>query len=316
MTRVVFSLSSSYSGSTLLSFLLNAHPQIVTVSETDPMEHIKNNPNFMCSCGTPIRHCEFFHQVREGMKQRGLEFAVEDMDLMLNVSRNPRWNELLTGRIPYVQSSRAETVRDWIADLIPGVRRKKRIAIERNEAFIRTLADLTHADVYVDANKNAYRMRFFQKYFPVSAIYLFKNGVAGVHSYMKRRHRSPGLHVEAAAHRWFKEQLTISRALLLLPERDVIQVPYSEMCADVEGTLGRIFRMIGVREHKIGHPNDVAHHIIGNAMRLRPIAEIADRETWRAEMTEAEIAVYQRVYRRYIDRVRRVNPFLAEHIWH
>jgi len=314
--RVIFSISSSFSGSTLLSFLLNAHPQIVSISETDPLGLIGRDPDFMCSCGKPIRSCDFFRGVREGMEKRGVPFSVEHMDLMLTLSVSPFWNEFLTGRLPYLQSTGAEGLRDAIVDLVPAVRRKKEAVYRRNEAFVDTLFEMTGASVYVDANKDPYRMRFFQKRFSVGAIYLFKNGIAGVHSYMKRRSKTRELEFESICHRWFKEQLTICRSLSCLPPEEVVQLPYSELCSDVHGTLAKLFRMIGVRDEAVLHPDQVPHHIVGNAMRLRPIAEIVDKQTWQTDMTAAEIAVYRRIYDRYIGRIRRVNPFLADHIWH
>jgi hypothetical protein len=69
MAHIVF---SSFSGSTLLSLILNAHPAIGTISEFNAMDDIANNTDFRCSCGELIGECSFFVRLRDAIRAKGL----------------------------------------------------------------------------------------------------------------------------------------------------------------------------------------------------------------------------------------------------
>jgi len=313
---IAFTLSSSFSGSTLLSFLLNSHPQIATISETDPLGNIRRNNNFMCSCGAPIRSCAFFQEVAKAMASKGFSFSVEDMELSVTIHSNPRVNSLIVGPIPFASSVTLETFRDKLVRGVPTLRRRMEKIYARNIAFIESVLDITGANVYLDANKDPYRMRFFKGRGEVRAIYLFKNGIAGVYSYIKNTRQTLHLNVETASHRWFREQLAINRALASVPKSHVTQVAYEDLCNDVTGTLQKIHTTLGVRAMATTHPNEAEHHIVGNAMRLTRINEISERKEWADALNEAQVEVYRRIYAQYIDRIHRSNPYLAERIWH
>ena len=49
--------TSSYSGATLLAFLLGAHPQIATIGEMDGLIPRENPDEYFCSCGQLIKRC-------------------------------------------------------------------------------------------------------------------------------------------------------------------------------------------------------------------------------------------------------------------
>jgi len=238
------------------------------------------------------------------------------MDMMLRLNPHERVNDLLTGRIPVLQSSALEDVRDRLVGLVPGYRRTMRGTTARNDAFVDAVLEITGARVYVDANKDAYRMRFFNRTHDVKAIYLFKNGIGGAHSFMRHARSGQKQDITAASHRWFKEQITINRSLEYLTPERVVNVPYSELCGDVRGTLRRIYRVLGVADVDTPHPNEVEHHVVGNEMRLGRIDAIEEREYWKTELSAAQVDAYRRVYDKYAARLERMNPVLAAAIWH
>ncbi len=314
--KIAYIVSSSYSGSTLLSFILNAHPRIGTISEFDRMDEITADPDFLCSCGTRIRECEFFRRLESALQIRGISFAIENMDLMLGLDANWRLNQLLAEKIPMVQSSRLEDLRDAVVDLLPGLSRKKRACYARNEAFMRAILELQGADIFLDANKNPYRMRFLAKRFDVFAIYLFKNGIAGAYSYIKNTaaSRSP-LSIDGASHRWFEEQITISRSLRYLPPNRVIQIAYSDLCRDVRSTVRSICTLIGIDEFSPDDYAKVPHHIIGNKMRLGNVGEIKERRDWEDRLSESDVERYRSIMRTYESSLRKLNPKLLDNLW-
>ena len=72
--RVIYIASTSHSGSSLLSLMLNAHPEMVSVGELiDLNRRLQTRDNTRCSpcnCGAPsLRQCEFWSRVDEVARQ-------------------------------------------------------------------------------------------------------------------------------------------------------------------------------------------------------------------------------------------------------
>src|SRR5687768_14901048 len=77
MTRLLYITSSSFSGSTLLTFLLAAHPRIATVGELKATSR-GDVDKYRCSCGAFIRSCPYWRSLGEELGRRGVPFDVED----------------------------------------------------------------------------------------------------------------------------------------------------------------------------------------------------------------------------------------------
>jgi hypothetical protein len=280
------------------------------------MDEITADPDFLCSCGAKLRECDFFRRLESTLRSGAVTFTIDNMDLMLNLHANWRVNQLLAEKIPLVQSSRLEDLRDALVDLSPWLRGKKHACYARNEAFMRAVLQLQGADIFLDANKNPYRMRFLAKRFDLFAIYLFKNGIAGAYSYIKNTaaSRSP-LSIDGASHRWFEEQITISRSLRYLPPEKVIQIGYSDLCRDVRATVRSICGLIGIEDFS---PDDYAtapHHIIGNKMRLGNVGEIEERRDWEDRLSQSDVERYRSILSSYEPTLRKLNPKLLEKLW-
>jgi len=314
--KIAYIVSSSYSGSTLLSFILNAHPKIGTISEFDRMHDIGSNPEFLCSCGLRIRQCPFFVELESLLRGQGFRFAIDDMDMTLSLHGNWRINQILAEKIPLFQSSGLENLRSRIVDSIPYFTDKKETFYTRNDAFMRAILDLQKAEIFLDANKNPYRLRVLRKRYDVRAIYLFKNGIPNVYSYVKNTaDSSHPLGVEAATRRWFEEQITISRSLKYLDPTRVLQVSYTDMCNDVPATAKRICELLDIEYAPLDNYAHVPHHIIGNRMRLGKISEIKERTDWKERLSRADVEQYRRVAEKCLPALRAVNPAVTEHIW-
>ena len=55
MTDLIYIMSPSFSGSTLLTFLMGAHPSVATVGELKATS-LGDIDEYDCSCGSRIRH--------------------------------------------------------------------------------------------------------------------------------------------------------------------------------------------------------------------------------------------------------------------
>ena len=73
----VYIASPSYSGSTLLTFLLAAHPEVASIGELKASA-MGDADAYTCSCGAPIRRCPFWRRVCDELARRGLDFDLDD----------------------------------------------------------------------------------------------------------------------------------------------------------------------------------------------------------------------------------------------
>lgn len=315
--RIAYTVSSSYSGSTLLSMLLNTQPDIGTISEFDARGDILTQPDFMCSCGEPIRRCPFFTALEERVRAKGVDFRVDHLYDVLRVHPHPMVDRLLAGRLPHhMGGGRAEAVRDGIVPLFPPYRRLVERFFRRNGAVMESILELQNGRVFADANKEPQRMVLLARRFDVRPIYIYKNGVAGVYSMVKNaaKMKAP-VSVARASRRWFHEQIAISRALRRM-NVEALQLSYSDLCADVEGTMRRIAAFLGIDFVPFKDVSSTEHHIVGNRMRLTGVSEIREDVSWKENFSASDLEMYRRAYGEYAPRLRALNPDVLEHVWH
>jgi hypothetical protein len=86
--------TTAFSGATLLSFLLGAHPEITTVGEMNGLIAREDPEVYLCSCGRKIKACDFWRAIEAAMRQRGFEFCVAHFDMAFNLG-GPRWIQRL-----------------------------------------------------------------------------------------------------------------------------------------------------------------------------------------------------------------------------
>jgi len=313
--KIAYIVSSSFSGSTLLSLLLNAHPSIGTISEFDRMDTIRSDPEYKCSCGSKIRECPFFIEIQNRMRNNGIEFEIDDMDLMFRFLKNDWMNYILTEKLPCFQSNTLEYVREKFLSLFPTYRRLKERFYIRNQAFMSSVLDVCGASIFLDANKTPYRMKLLNDKYDVKPIYLIKNGIAGTYSFIKDALRKgKKISVEEAAKKWFSEQLTILRILNTLPRDSYLIQGYSDLCRDPDASLEKIYHFLGVPPVPASRFRQVTHHVIGNNMRVEGITEIKERKDWE-KLDARERAAYENIRRRFIGKLARLDPRIGEIIW-
>lgn len=290
-TPFAFVLAHSFSGSTLLSFLLGTHPEIATVGEMyiDPAH---NTGDYPCSCGEPIARCAFWRQVSERMDARGVPFEVRSGDSSLTaasygpIGRRVVWAE---PRGPFL-----EAVRRVALALLPGVRREldRRIAVNRHLA--EAVLDLRDARVFVDATKRPGRALLLRRdpRLDLQVIHLVRDGRAVARSTI----RNLGRTVEEGARSWAASVRRCEDLRRVLPPERWLTVRHEDLCRDARGTLARIFDFLDVSpDLDVGDFRAGDHHIIGNRMRLSRTSEIRLDERWRTELTPDQRRTVERI---------------------
>jgi hypothetical protein len=290
-TPFAFILAHSFSGSTLLSFLLGAHPEIATVGEMF-IAPSHNTGDYTCSCGELIDRCGFWRQVSAKMAARGVPFDVRSADSSLTAaSYGPIGSRVVWAepRGPFL-----EGVRRAALTLLPAVRREldRRIALNRHLAEV--ILDLREASVFVDATKRPGRALLLQRdpRLELQVIHLVRDGRAVSCSMVRNLDRT----VEDGARSWAASVRRSEELRRSLPPERWLTVHHEDLCRDPSGVLERIFTFLGVSsESSIGDFRATDHHIIGNRMRLSRTSEIRLDERWRTEMTPDQRRAVERI---------------------
>lgn len=286
--RYIFLASNAYSGSTLLSFLLGAHPQIGTVSDVSGQRRARMMATFACSCGLLMESCPFWRALLEELDHTGIDFSLGNFRLGFD-ERDPRW--LGHARMRSLGSGRLEAARDRVFRLIPGDERHMRQLGRRNAAFGGAVLAVTGASVFVDASKEQLRARYLRRYVDrkLRVIHLVRD-VRGVVDSTLRRGKL-GISAAEAARRWGRTNEAILRSVQDIAAERRILVRYEDLCADLEGTMRRLFTFSGVDpDVDVGRIVAGQQHLIGNSMRLSGVGEIRLDERWRTSIAPQELA--------------------------
>ena len=288
---VVYIAAASFSGSTLLTFLLNTHPKIATIGEMkgDSMDV----ENYHCSCGEPIGRCRFWQRLVARIRERGIPFDLSDVWTQsgFRVPGAPLTNRIVSHRH---RSWPLERCRDAFLAVSPACRRAFDRIVRTNEVFVQAVTELTGRPIFVDASKNAIRLKYLRRIqsFRTKVIYLVRDGRAVMLSNMKHFNMSP----ELAAREWVSAQREISCVLKAYAPPSRLLVRYEDLCRDPKAVMARVFRFIGVvPEESVTDFRALEHHILGNAMRLDNLSEIQLDVRWLKELRPAELATFARI---------------------
>lgn len=284
--RCVFLASNAYSGSTLLSLLVGAHPSVGTVSDVSGARRASQMAIFTCSCGSLMRECPFWGDVEARLRDTGTAFSLADFGMGFD-DHAPRWLGRL--RVRTLGSSRLEAARDRLFELVPGNERRMREIGVRNTTFARVILAASRADVFVDASKERLRARYLERYVDpeLRVIHLVRDVRGVVESTVRRNKR--GLSAAEAARRWARANEAIMRSISTIPPGRRLMVRYEELCAAPAATMARIFDFCGVdADVDVSELLQRQQHLLGNRMRLQTIGEIGLDERWRVAFPNEE----------------------------
>lgn len=280
MFKVLYITCPSFSGSTLLSFLLNTHPQMFTVGHTTGWKYAPDE-DFRCSCGEPLEACPFFKHIGAIFEESRLPFQFWNFGTDYRVLDNDRFNRYLTGKMPFVQNSTIERFRDCLIRLNPVWSKALATQGRANHTFMSAALSYSKADVYVDNSHSPFRLRHLNRIpdIDLSIVHLVRDIYGSVYSHMKNHN----LDIRAALDRWFREHSNIVR---ILGEFDqVMTVRYEDLCNATDEALGGIHQFAGVTPQSFsGEFTTGEHHILGNAMRMRDSTMKIDLR-WQSELS-------------------------------
>lgn len=283
--KVLYVTSSSYSGSTLLAFLLNTHPEIFTVSEMIGWD-FDEGEDFRCSCGETLDKCVFFTKVSRAFAEKGLPFKTNRFGTAYQILDNERINRYLTANLPRCRNSFLELWRDRIVRHLPFLSARRRRIDQANVTFVETALGHSGARIFADVSKEPHRIRHLARIpaLDIAVLYLVRDIRGVVVSNMRERAND----VRTAARIWLWDQHDIQRIACDFPGTRTLY--YEDLCNDVDRELSGIHHWLGIPY--VPYPGDFKggeHHVLGNSMRTREVSEIVLDQKWKSVLTSAEL---------------------------
>jgi len=281
---VVFIVGVAYCGSTLLSFVLNTHPQILSVGEVGATE-VSESEDYLCSCGVKLVECPFFLKVKECMARRGVQHDLLHWNLRHRYSESGFWNRLAEAVPP---GSTLLTVRNGIRDLLPHCRQRIRDYARRNHAFMSAALEAANKRVFLDATKHPGRIPLLTKMEANLKIIHLVRDPRG-YCYSVRRHRPQSK--EVPGRDWVGVNRLTEYYLRRLPSSQWRRVRYEAICSDPDTALRELTDFMGVEPFVLPENfREYPNHVIGNAMRLSSDGRVTIQldEKWREALTASD----------------------------
>lgn len=297
VTNFAYILSANYSGSTLLAMLLGSQPEAVTVGEMRA-PHVGTAEDYQCSCGQPIKQCQFWRDVTEQMAKRGVVgFDITHARLSIHETENRFVHRLLE---PLPRGMFLETVRKTGLALSPAWPGHLQNVQRRNVALAEALREITGAKVVVDSSKIALHLRYLSKSpaLKMKVIRLVRDGRAVTmstlgHGFKRDTRRET---IAGAALSWRKNNEAAERVLAEMPESQWKFLQYEELCRRPEETLRNLCGFLGMDTNRVVLDFRArTQHVLGNEMRLKSGSEIRLDERWRSGLSKEDLEIFEEV---------------------
>ena len=289
MIRLVYVASPSFSGSTLLTFLLNAHPDVATIGELKWGEI--DLETYQCSCGSRLCECRFWDAVSKAVRARGLPFDLARPPTDFRCRRRPWADRIARAR---VRGPMFERIRSAALAVVPATRRNWLVIAAVNRAVIEASLDLQGAQVFADASKDPVRLIHLQAcgHYEIRVIHLIRDGRGVTNSAIKNQDMS----AEFAAREWLRTHRQIELMSGRLGGDRVLRVAYEDLCRALPETMSHVFSFIGVNNADISEDYHLKeHHVLGNRMRLRLTNKVRLDEKWRTTLKPEALCLFERL---------------------
>lgn len=289
MIELLYIASPSFSGSTLLTLLLNAHQSIATVGELKWGDI--DLADYQCSCGTLLRECPFWANVVARMNAQGLPFDLERPATAFRHASRPWLDRVARSR---VRGRLYESARSLALASSPTARQSWSHIHRVNRAVIEVILDLQRGHVFLDGSKDPVRLQYLLESgdYNVRIIQLIRDGRGVVYSAIK----NVGDDAETAALEWRRTHEQIERLGHRLGDDRLLRLRYEDLCSEPDATMDRVCAFLGIETQELARSCWTAeHHVLGNRMRLRRDLEIKLNEAWRDTLDAQALEAFERI---------------------
>lgn len=285
---------SPYTGSTLLGFLLNSHPECVSIGAATGLTRKVDVDTYQCTCGARFQDCEFWTEVAERTAELGHPVTVFESDFWnthVRLSKRRWLNGLL---VRSLGNDALTDMRDAILMRRGPIKDALVEARRSSWALAKSILDMTGKSVFVDTARDHQRPKYLvpDEGLDVKVIHLIRDPRGNASSIMSHT----GVDVETAARQWKHYNVEADRVSRYIDPDSWLRVHYEDLCSDPQRTLDEIARFIGVDPAPFGGSTaGVESHIIGNSMRLGGVEEIRLDEKWRERLNREELDTIARI---------------------
>jgi hypothetical protein len=286
---LLYIMAPSYTGSTLLTFLLASHPSVSTVGELKASS-MGNIDQYICSCGSLLKECRFWERVQSEMMKEQKMLSFDNFGTHF---RSEKWilNKILCSN---VKNRIIETVGRYAISFLPGCKKLVSKIIEQNIALMKIICRLQKGYIFMDGSKDPNRLIHLinSGHFNTKVIYLIRDGRGAASSYMKHHKVT----MEVAAKEWDEKHKECEQVLKKLNPNDIIQIHYENMCKEPIETMNSICKFLNIKEFNGAiELSNSEKHILGNIMRLRNAHEISIDEKWKTSLSQSDINEFHKI---------------------
>ncbi len=284
--RLAIMLSAQYSGATLLSLVLNRHPDLSCDGETFPW--IRESP-VQCGCGKGQIECAYYRTVGSHMLDNG--GSAWNWDLFTHLPRYCRHRWIQCALTVGWSSGWANWLHKTCIGLVPQLRKREQAFIEAHAEFMAQSVKFKNARLYIDGTKVWPRAELLARTqrSALKALHLIRDGRAFCNSYVKNRKLSKA-QLGQAANSWLKHTREVETFRRRFPDIPLLTVRYEDLCRDFDDTIETICNFLDVPVGKdLLNTEDEHFHILGNRMRFQFQGTIRRDTSWESQLTEVEV---------------------------
>jgi hypothetical protein len=286
--KLLYILAPSYSGSTLLTYLLSQHGRISTIGESKATG-MGDVDRYRCSCGELIRSCKFWTEVANRANAQGAEFSVAQFGTVYH-SDNSFINKVVGAT---VRGKWFERLRAIVLGVTPEKLKRTKKVTQQNFTLSQIICELQGGDIFLDGSKDSARLLHFTNsgLWDVKIIYLQRDGRGVSNSY--RRHGD--LQYDKAVDYWRHTIQELEHMRRRLDEDAVFDLHYEDLCKQPEQTMSQIWKWLNIEDQAMREldVNAGESHILGNNMRLKNVSEIRFDEKWKSKLSGADLGRFE-----------------------
>lgn len=288
---LIYVVSATRSGSTLLDLLLGNHTQATSVGELRRLHEHLNDDGLCCTCGAPVAACPFWKDVGRELAQRDVTLET----LATSIPKPPRRLGLLPDAVEVLPILAGRRMLGAAA----GYMRPLDEALQAAEncwSVVDAVGEVTGARVIVDSSKwpAQFKLLYLLRPEQARAVHLVRDGRGVISSWIRR----VGEPVWKLALSWTLNNLRAMLLLANLPKSRKLFVRYEDLCRDPEGTMRRICAFAGLPfEDGVLVLDKRDKHNIGGSPHRFDMAEtrIVLDEKWRTSLSQRQLAEFRRV---------------------
>lgn len=296
MNKLGYILSHAYSGSTLISMMLGAHSQIVSLGEfqggsAELVNHPELVETYICSCGTRVLDCPFWNGLADYLQKKGVKNArFPDLGNRFIPGRRMVLFKLINRSL---RSGFLENLRlSFLRRFPPGSRFIHKIC-HNNRLAMEEILRMTKSSVFVDASKNPARLEYLS-FTPEWDIYpiLLTRDPRGIGLSVLKRKKGDAL---SAAKTWRRYHLFALRTLKRM-KTPYYHIRYEDLCLNPNESMSLLHRYFGLVPEDWPPPSPLpVYHVLGNDMRMNFKGMVRPPARWKEHMASQDRRIIERI---------------------